>query len=226
MLPVSRKANASREELAAAKERLEVLQERLAETSREAERLRIARDLHDSLGHHLTALGLDLELARHVATGEAVAPVERARDLASSLMSERRGAVTQLRADTGGDLVGRLRALARREGRPRVEVEVGSGVDGMPPEVALALGRVAQEMVTNATRHSGAGALKLTLSATESLWTLEGRDDGVGADALRPGHGLSGMRERVEGVGGTLEIDTGARRGFAIRAMVPRRTRT
>jgi signal transduction histidine kinase len=216
----------AREELAAAKGRLEVLQERLAETSREAERLRIARELHDSLGHHLTALGLDLELARHVATGEAVAPVERARGLASSLMSELRGAVTQLRADTGGDLVGRLRALVRSEGRPRVEVEVGPGVEGMAPEVALALGRVAQEMVTNATRHSGAGTLKLTLSATDSLWSLEGRDDGVGTDALRPGHGLSGMRERIEGVGGTLVIDTGVRRGFGISARVPRTPRT
>ena len=216
----------AREELAAAKGRLEVLQERLAETSREAERLRIARDLHDSLGHHLTALGLDLELARHLATGEAVAPVERARGLASSLMSELRGAVTQLRADTGGDLAGRLRALVRSEGSPRVEVVVGPDVEGVPAEVALALGRVGQEMVTNATRHSRAGTLKLTLNATPDLWILEGCDDGVGTEALRPGHGLSGMRERVEGIGGTLVIDTGVRRGFAIRATVPRMSRT
>lgn len=216
----------AREELAAAKGRLEVLQERLAETSREAERLRIARELHDSLGHHLTALALDLELARHVANGEAAPPVERARGLASSLISELRGAVTQLRADTGGDLVSRLRALVRTEGRPRVEVEIGPGVEGIPPEAALALGRVAQEMVTNATRHSGADTLKLRLSATDNLWTLEGRDDGVGTDTLRPGHGLSGMRERIEGLGGTLVIDTDARHGFAISATIPRRVRT
>ncbi len=212
----------AREELAEAKERLEVLHERLADTSREAERLRIARELHDSLGHHLTALSLDLEVARHVAKGDLVAPVERARGLASSLMSELREAVTELRADSGVDLLSRLSSLARRDGRPRVVVEVDPTVDAPPPEVSLALGRIAQEMVTNATKHSKAETLTLNVRATPVSWIFEGRDDGVGAESLKPGHGLSGMRERVLGVGGELTIDTQPGRGFTVTATVPR----
>ena len=211
----------AREELAGAKSRLEAMQQRLADTSREAERLRIARELHDSLGHHLTALGLDLELARHLAKGDAVPPIERARSLASSLMSELRSAVTELRADSGGDLVGRLQALARSQGTPRVEVEIDSRLSSVPFDVASAFARVAQEIVTNATKHSGASTVKLTLRASATDWTLEGRDDGVGAGAVRSGNGLSGMRERVEGVGGAVRLDTRPGAGFAVIATVP-----
>lgn len=209
------------EELAGAKSRLEAMQQRLAETTREAERLRIARELHDSLGHHLTALGLDLELARHRAAGDAIPPIERARCLASSLMSELRGAVTELRADSGGDLVGRLQALARPQGRPRVEVEIASPLRAVPFDVASAFVRVAQEIVTNAIKHSQASTLRLTLRASETDWALEGRDDGVGADAVRTGNGLSGMRERVEGIGGGVRLDTRPGGGFAVIATVP-----
>lgn len=212
----------AREELAVAKGRLEVLHERLAETSREAERLRIARDLHDSLGHHLTALSLDLELARHVASGEAAAPVERARSLASLLMSELREAVTELRVDAGGDLVNRLRSLERTDGRPTVKVDADPAASAAPPEVSLALGRIAQEVVTNATRHSKAATLVLTLRATPAAWILEGKDDGIGTDSVKPGHGLSGIRERIEGVGGLLDVDTRPGQGFKVTVTAPR----
>ncbi len=211
----------AREDLAGANGRLEALQERLAETTREAERLRIARELHDSLGHHLTALGLDLELARHLVKGEAVAPVERARGLASSLMSELRGAVTELRSDSGPDLAGRLRALARTDGRPRVEVEISTESAAVPKDVTLALSRVAQEIVTNATRHSKAATVRLSLRSSGGVWTLEGRDDGVGAATWRMGHGIAGMKERSEGLGGALAIDTGPGRGFTIVTTAP-----
>lgn len=211
----------AREELAAAHGRLEAMQEQLRETTREAERLRIARELHDSLGHHLTALGLDLELARHLARDEAAPPVERARQLASSLMAELRAAVTELRSDGGGDLVVKLKALERREGRPRVEVEVGASSAGIPADVTLALSRVAQEIVTNATKHSKAALLTIKLRAIDGGWRLEGRDDGSGVEHVRMGHGLSGIQERIQSLGGALSIDTQLGRGFAVIATVP-----
>lgn len=216
----------ARTELFEAKARLETLQERLEETTREAERLRIARDLHDSLGHHLTALGLDLELARHLARGEAAPPIERARALASSLMAELREAVTELRADAGIDLIARLRSLARDHGRPRVEVEVADGVCDLPAGVALALSRVAQEVVTNTTRHANADNLRLSFRESATEWTFQARDDGLGVDVLLPGHGVSGMKERVEGIGGLLHIDTAAGRGFIVTATIPRPDRS
>lgn len=212
----------AREELAAAKGRLEAMQERLAETTREAERLRIARELHDSLGHHLTALGLDLELARHLVKGEAAAPVERARALASSLMTDLRSAVTELRADSGDDLVGRLQLLARSEGLPRIDVSIAPGLGPVPSAVGLALARVSQEIATNATKHSSARLLRLSLGDTDREWVLEALDDGRGVETLHTGHGLAGMRERVEGMGGVLSLRTGPGQGFGVTVRVPK----
>lgn len=211
----------ARQELAEAKSRLEVVQERLSETAREAERLRIARDLHDSLGHHLTALGLDLELALHLAKGDVRPPVERARALASSLMYELRSAVTEMRADSRGDLASRLKGLVRTEGRPRVEVTVVPGAESLPRLASSALTRVAQEIVTNATKHSMAQTVRLTLEARATEWVLEGHDDGVGESDVQPGHGLLGMRERVESIGGVLRVETSQGRGFSVTATVP-----
>jgi signal transduction histidine kinase len=216
----------TRVDLARAKGRLEALQERLAETTRETERLRISRELHDTLGHHLTALGLDLEIARHLATGAAVEPVQRARELASSLMASVRDAVTELREDSGNELAAGLSALERPNGLPRVVVEVDAGMGRFPQHVGHALLRVAQEIVTNTTKHAGATTLRLALRANEDGWTLEGQDDGKGAARVCAGHGLSGIYERIEGLGGRLTIDTSPGCGFTVTAMVPRTGRT
>ncbi|MBI5086253.1 MAG: sensor histidine kinase [Acidobacteria bacterium] len=215
----------ARLELARAKGRLEAMQERLAETTREAERLRIARELHDTLGHHLTALGLDLEVARHLATGAAAEPVQRARQLVSSLMASVRDTVTELREDSCSDLAAGLRALERPGAPPLIVAETDAGMGLVPQDVSLALLRVAQEIVTNTVKHARAATLRLTLRAGEHGWTLEGRDDGAGAGRVCPGHGLSGMRERIQGLGGTLTIDTSPGGGFAVTAFVPRTAR-
>lgn len=212
----------AREELARAKGRLEALQERLVETTREAERLRIARELHDALGHQLTALALDLEAARHLVTGEATELVQRARALASSLMASLRDAVTDLREDTGPDLVLALQALARHEGRPRVDVECDPTVERVPQPARLALVRVAQEIVTNTTKHAHASTLRLSLRNADHAWVLRGEDDGTGAARVCAGHGLSGMRERIEGLRGTLTIETSPGRGFIVTAAIPK----
>jgi signal transduction histidine kinase len=91
----------------------------------------------------------------------------------------------------------------------------------VPKDVGLALTRVAQEIVTNATKHSRARRLDLDLRASEGRWILEGRDNGGGTETLRPGHGLAGMRERIEGVGGVLTIDSRIGHGFVVTATVP-----
>ncbi len=215
----------AREELTRAKAQMEEMQQRLAETTREAERLRIARELHDTLGHQLTALGLDLEAARHLATGDAAPPVQRARALVSSLMGSVRDAVTELREDSDIDLAAALRALGHPNGVPRVEVVVGTGLGHCPRDVSLALRRVAQEIVTNATKHANATTVRLMFRANDRAWTLEGQDDGLGAPRVCAGHGLSGMRERLEALGGTLAIVTAPGSGFTITATVPRAAR-
>jgi len=91
--------------------------------------------------------------------------------------------------------------------------------------VAFALLRVAQEIVTNATRHSGARTARIALSLINDTWQLQGTDDGSGRARVCEGFGLSGMRERVESLGGSLEIQTAPGRGFTVTATVPREVR-
>jgi len=212
----------ARQQLARAHGRLEAMQAHLRITAREAERLRIARELHDSLGHQLTALGLDLEIARHLATGDAVVPVKRARAHASALLSSLREAVTELREDSRFDLAAGLNGLARPTGALRVEVHADRAGEHCRHEIGLALLRVAQEIVTNAAKHANASVVRLALRASPGTWTLEGRDDGVGCARVCAGFGLSTMRERLEHLGGALDIATSPGRGFAVTATVPR----
>ena len=193
--------------------RLARTQELQLENERLAERLRISRELHDRLGHHLTALRLNLEVADR--SGEALAA---ARDLSRGLLAEVRGAVEELRDPERVDLCVALRAIAEELPTPRVHVEAPASLSVRDPLCATAILRCA----TNAARHASASNLWFELAQRNGMLELRARDDGEGAPELRTGNGLRGMRERVEAAGGTLTVDSGA--GFAVRASVPLRS--
>ena len=89
------------------------------------------------------------------------------------------------------------------------------------PEVEVTLLRAAQEALANVARHAGATRVGLTLSYMEDLVTLDVRDDGVGFEPTRAGFGLTGMRQRVHGVGGRLAVESAPGEGTAISASVP-----
>jgi signal transduction histidine kinase len=197
--------------------RLARTQELRLENERLAERLRISRELHDRLGHHLTALRLNLEVADR--SGEALAA---ARDLSRGLLAEVRGAVEELRDPERVDLCVALRAIAEELPTPRVHVEAPASLSVRDPLCATAILRCAQEIATNAARHASASNLWFELVQRNGMLELRARDDGEGAPELRAGNGLRGMRERVEAAGGTLTVDSGA--GFAVRASVPLRS--
>jgi signal transduction histidine kinase len=190
------------------------------ENSRLEERLRIARDLHDAVGHRLTALRLNLEAAARTVQGDTREPVLAAQSLARQTLQDIRAAVAELRDDGRVDLGDALATLAADIPRPRVHVDVPPDVT-RDPASALVLLRCAQEIITNAARHSAAENLWIRVSKNGSLLELSARDDGIGAEALVPGGGLRGMRERVEGAGGGLEVGTQRRGGFFVRARLP-----
>jgi signal transduction histidine kinase len=193
----------------------------LAESSRIAERMRIARDLHDLIGHHLTALSLNLEVASHLTNEAAGAHVRKAQSTAK-LLTDVREVVSELRQDDAIDLTQALRGLA--EGVPGLSVHVV-----MPPRFSVedprraqVLLRCAQEIITNAAKHAGARNLWLNFAyAGESLLGLHARDDGRGAEQVELGNGLSGMRERLAEFGGSVTLDTGLSRGFALTVRLP-----
>ena len=194
----------------------------LAESARVNERTRISRELHDLLGHHLTALSLNLEVASHMTQGRAQEHVRQANTLARLLLTDVREAVSQLRDSSGGiDLAAALRPLADHVPSLDITLEVESPLAIDDPERAHVMLRCTQEIITNAVRHAGARHLRIRVRRESGAVVLEAVDDGQGADGLVPGNGLRGMRERLAQYGGRLDVDTGPDRGFALDAWLP-----
>ena len=214
----------------------------LAESSRIAERLRIARELHDLVGHHLTALSLNLEVASHLVAlpapeqatptdarattraQDAQEHVRKAQSVAKLLLSDVREVVSQMREDDSIDLTLALQTLV--EGVPQLTIELN-----LPPRFyvedprrAQVLLRCSQEIITNTVRHSGARKLWLSFEHSAGEIIIHARDDGRGSDHIKAGNGLSGMRERLALFGGRLAITTSRDRGFALDAWLPLET--
>lgn len=195
---------------------------RLAQdNSRLAERVRIARELHDTVGHRLTALSLNLEVAARLAKAPALEPVQTAHCLAKLALRDVREVVEELRETERIDLSQALRTLASEMPRPRVHLTVPDSICRDDAEGALALLRCTQEILTNAAKHGSAENLWIDLVETDGAIQLCARDDGRGVSQLRPGNGLRGMRERIERAGGRLQIETRLGAGFAVRATLP-----
>ncbi|HET6633291.1 MAG TPA: sensor histidine kinase [Rhodanobacteraceae bacterium] len=194
----------------------------LAESSRIAERIRIARELHDLLGHHLTALSLNLEVTSHLVNGRAAEHVEVAQDIAKRLLGDVREAVSELREDDAMDLRAALHELAAGVPGLDVRLKLPPRFTVQDPRRAEVVLRCAQEIITNAVRHARAEHLWVRFERTPEgeLW-LEARDDGCGSENLRPGNGITGMRERLAEFGGRLTITTATNRGFALDAWLP-----
>ena len=211
----------AREALALANAQLERMQSVAVESARKAERLRIARDLHDSLGHRLTALGLTLEAARHLPATEVGAKITEARGLASALMDDLRGSVTDIRDDEAPELRSLLEGLGRSVRMPQVTVEVADSLRITNPQAITALFRISQEIVTNAARHGQATELRLTLRAALNHAELLGVDNGVAGHDYEIGNGLSGIRERAQLLGGDAEFSWTKERGFRVLIQVP-----
>lgn len=193
----------------------------LADSARVGERLRISRELHDLLGHHLTALSLNLEVAGHLTDGKAQEHVRQAHTLARLLLTDVREAVSAMRGEERIDLEAALRTLI--EGVPALEVtlDIESPMPVDDAECAQVVVRCTQEIITNAIRHAQAQRLWLKLASQGRELHLAARDDGVGSDAFTPGNGLSGMRERLKTVGGRVEVSTAPGQGFSIDIHLP-----
>jgi len=211
----------ARSELARANSELRATGELLANTSRLAERERISRELHDTLGHHLTALSLNLEAASHLARDNTLVQIERAQSVTKLLLSDVRGVVSVLRGEDPIGLAQALRTLVAGVPAPQIHLLIAEDVAIDDPMRAHTVLRCVQEIVTNGIRHAAAGNLWIELARTDSGIVIRARDDGRGAKEVRHGHGLTGMRERLEQVGGTLEIETQPAKGFRIDAWIP-----
>jgi len=210
----------ARQELAETHAELRVTSGLLDISSRTEERLRIARELHDLVGHHLAALSLNLEVASHLTSGEAKESVEKSQAITKKLLTDVREVVSRLREDEPVDLTAAVGALRDVIATPALHLDVGNVAvtDSAIAQIAL---RTVQEIVTNAVRHSGARNLWLRLASVDHTLEIDARDDGSGTDQIQFGNGLRGIRERVEAVNGSMEVSSMRGAGFSVKVMLP-----
>lgn len=210
------------EDLKSVNARLLATRSLLSETARDQERLRLSRELHDVAGHKLTALKLNLRaLARRLDDRSAAEEVSKATGLADELLQDLRSVVRHLRQSEGIELSESLRELARPFPRPKLELSLDEAARVPRADQAEVLLRVVQEALTNAARHGPSETLRVELwrEADDLILTVE--DDGRVNGKVRPGHGLTGMRERLAELEGSLDICKSDSGGLKLTATLP-----
>jgi signal transduction histidine kinase len=197
------------------------------------ERARIARELHDVVAHHISMIVVQADTARLATPGMPAEGAEKLlsiRATAREAMDELRRVLGVLRDDAGGDVehapqpgldqLAELLDAARGAGTP-VRLVVEGRATTLAAGVDLTAYRIVQEALTNARRHAPGAAVDVELRYGEETLTVSIRDTGPGAAATAEGHGLRGMRERAETVGGTLRTGPGEHGGFVVEAELP-----
>ncbi|GAA3349511.1 histidine kinase [Amorphoplanes nipponensis] len=207
--------------------------ERQWERVRSRERERLARELHDTVAHHVSAMVIRAQAGRVVAGADPAAAVEALEGVeeeGARTLEEMRAMVATLRdSGAGAELAppGGIADLARLLRAPGVRLRVDLGLDGdleaLSPAVDAAVYRIVQESVTNAMRHAAdATEVVVRITGEPRRVRVTVRDDGAGAGRGRDGYGLAGLRERAALLGGELSAGPDADRGWRVEAELPR----
>jgi len=200
---------------------------RRVQSAQEAERRRLALELHDEVGQDLTALMLQLEVAVRITGGAPERELlEGCREGARECLDHVRAIARRLRPEALDDLGLRdtLTQLCQRVARDG-QIDVALHFKGLPPDlgddVQLVVYRVVQESLTNVLRHSGASRVAVEIATGAAGLSVTVEDDGRGAEGAREGLGIAGMHERAVLVGGTLELSARAAGGTRVRLLIP-----
>jgi two-component system sensor histidine kinase DesK len=183
-----------------------------------AERERIARDLHDVLGHTLTVVAVKADLARKLLDRDLAAARRELDEIHATVraaLADVRIAVSGMRSTT---LAQELDEARRALASAGISLDSAANAGDLPPLIETALAFVVREAATNVIRHSGARSCRITLSRDGAEAALEIEDDGRGGGVVE-GNGLTGMRQRLAGIRGVLEL--GGDAGLRVRVRVP-----
>jgi signal transduction histidine kinase len=213
------------ERLEDANQQLRAAQQTVADAARARERLTLARDLHDAIGHQLSALSINLQIASRVSQDQARKHVLEAYQLVGVLLSDVRSLVTATRDIEPGDFRTALRAIAERVPSPAIHLDLDRLPPRMNPEIGHVLFRCSQEMITNAVRHAEAANIWIECHQVDSRYQLTAWDDGRGNDAFAIGNGLRGIKERMSECGGVCEFRNRPGAGFEVTLSVPSESR-
>ena len=211
-----------------ARQHVEQLSAEVARLAAANERTRLAREIHDTLGHYLTVIHVQLEAARalvHTEPDRGLTAINRAQALAKDGLTAVRQSVKALREDTRVDgIAEQLASLvdASRDETLRATFASAGAARPIGAAVALALHRTALEALTNVRRHAAASHVTLVLTyRDEGRVHLRVEDDGRGAESLTGGFGLVGIRERAEQLGGTVHYRSAPGQGFTLDMELP-----
>jgi two-component system, NarL family, sensor histidine kinase DesK len=216
--------------LGRANRELQAARRELADLAVAEERTRIARDLHDTLGHSLSVIALKSELARRVLPDDperAAAEIGDVERVAREALASVRDTVSGYRQPTLAMELAGARAALTAAG---IDGDVEPAPEGLPLDVDAVLGWAVREGVTNVLRHSDAARANIRVIVDDGIRGVEVEDDGPGVsgaplgavpDRARAGTGLEGLRERAASVGGSLEAGPRADGGFRLRVSVP-----
>ena len=195
------------------------------------EREQLARELHDTVAHHVSAIAVRAQAGRTLAATQPMAAVDALliiEEAASRALTELRTIVGALRDGDEPDLapqrgVADVARLAAATDGPRVDVELTGDLEGIRPMVAAAVYRIAQESITNAVRHARhATRIDVRVIGEQDSVLVVVLDDGEPSSPSSPGYGVAGMTERAALLGGTLEAGPNAGGGWLVTATLPR----
>lgn len=218
---VAKRQSLDRDNLRQVNSELRATQVLLADSTRIAERLRISRELHDLVGHHLTGLSLNLEVASHLVKGKALDHVNQALSVARLLLGDVREVVGSMRSGDQINISGALEELIEGVPSLRIHLDLPDDFVTTDPQRAQLILRCAQEIITNTVKHAEARNLWLSINSDEDGVNLCAYDDGRGIDDLSKGNGLNGMSERLQQIGGKLSIQSSEGKGFQVDAWLP-----
>jgi signal transduction histidine kinase len=218
----------ARGELVAVNQKLREYAAQIEELAVVQERNRLAREIHDGLGHYLTAINIQLKAAQAMNAQDpklANEALNNAQTLTQEALTDVRRSISALRADPStsrplAETLSRLLAEIRTTG-VRAELEVEGPPQPLAPQIEFTLYRAVQEALTNVRKHAHASRVDLRLIYSEHAVQVTLSDNGVGSDEPSGGFGLLGLQERVQLVGGTLHLTTARGEGFKIEVSIP-----
>ncbi len=219
----------ARKNLAQANQKLREFAAQAEEMATIQERNRLAREIHDGLGHYLTAINIQIKAAQAYIEQnppQAKEALENAQTLAQEALADVRRSISELRSDpaTGSPLPERLKSLLEEIRATGMQAELA--VEGMPAPLSsqadFTLYRVAQEGLTNVRKHSNATEVELHLAYLERTVRLAVCDNGVGTQQASGGFGLTGLQERIQLLGGSLTVETAPGQGFRLEIEIPK----
>jgi two-component system sensor histidine kinase DesK len=205
----SRDAEKARDELEQKHQQLQATQQLLQAASRQSERTRIARNLHDVVGHHLTALTIQLQVAGHLTDGEAKLQVDKCHQLAKLLLADVREAVSTMRQFADVSLLDAITSLTQLLPQQlEVKLQIPGNIMLNDLQQAQHLLCIVQEALSNSLKHSGATEVCIGANTAAGQLLLTIYDNGNVSSHWQAGNGINGMQERLAECGGSLTLST------------------